>query len=135
MLKNGPLSVYLRLSCSTLTMSTVYQKLPKLEKRLISLNPGDKNAVITEIEVTSYISSISRTLYHLCFSLSPHTFPFTIRIFLHSIIKLFCYCFLYWTLELEKDQNDPWKKKIKKTIFNCFEMDQIKKILLHILKI
>ena len=27
--------------------------------------------------------------------------------------KLFCYCFIYWTLELEKNQNDPWKKKFK----------------------
>lgn len=31
-------------------MSTVYQKLPELEKRLISLNSGDKNAVKSAIE-------------------------------------------------------------------------------------
>ena len=31
-------------------MFSVYQKLPELEKRLISLNSGDKNAVKSAIE-------------------------------------------------------------------------------------
>lgn len=43
-------SVYLRLCCSTLTIFAEYQKLPELEKRLISLNSGNKNAVKSAIE-------------------------------------------------------------------------------------
>ena len=108
----------------------VYQKLPELEKHLVSLNSGDKNVVKTAIEVTPYVSSISITLYNLSnsvchltlvgayfvpthFSIHNKNFSSTIRIFLHSITKLFCYCFIYWTLELENDQNDTWKKKFK----------------------
>ena len=51
----------------------------------------------------------------MCFSLSPHTFPSTIRIFLHSITKLFCYCFceksLIFTISKAYKSNLYKKKK------------------------